>query len=216
MDESEMTTEEKSWLFSEDVDDMSVKVEADSAAFPPVVSDVEVLPRKTEGDPVEIKDEANSVEVRADVKDLFSGSTPPPDLPRTRSTSPGVKHEGGVKDEDQSGIKQEEDTKPIGPILIDDLPTAWDEAHETFVTLEKCVYERKDMGLSRESDEMMVCDCSFDKRESSRRFVVVHLLSTRYIMGKERQDAVGGGWNGYTKSHISDFSVATETTRLWR
>ncbi|WWD19848.1 hypothetical protein CI109_104315 [Kwoniella shandongensis] len=54
-------------------------------------------------------------------------------------------------------------TSSAGPTLIDDLPTAWDEAHETFETLEKCVYERKDMGLSKENDEMMVCDCVWDR-----------------------------------------------------
>ncbi|WVQ83668.1 hypothetical protein IAT38_005811 [Cryptococcus sp. DSM 104549] len=51
------------------------------------------------------------------------------------------------------------------PVLIDDLPTAWDEAHETFETLEKCVYERKDIGTSKENDEMMVCDCVWDKHD---------------------------------------------------
>ena len=54
---------------------------------------------------------------------------------------------------------------PVVPILIDHLPTAWDEAHETFEGMEKCVYERKNLGLSREQDEMMVCDCVYDKRK---------------------------------------------------
>ncbi|OCF61564.1 histone-lysine N-methyltransferase, H3 lysine-36 specific [Kwoniella mangroviensis CBS 10435] len=49
--------------------------------------------------------------------------------------------------------------------LIDDLPTAWDEAHETFVSLDKCHYESKGLGLSREQDEMMVCDCIYDKHD---------------------------------------------------
>lgn len=53
---------------------------------------------------------------------------------------------------------------PPKPVLIDDLPAGWDEAHETFESLERCVYERKDMGLSKEQDEMMVCDCVYDKR----------------------------------------------------
>ena len=160
MDESEMTTEERSWLFSEDADvgtvDIGAKVES---PFPPHVADV----------PVDIKPEtkpdlkSESV-AEADVKDLFSGSTPPPDIPHSRSTSPNVKDEG--RRSSGTRMKEEEDVKPTGPIIIDDLPTAWDEAHETFVTLEKCVYERKDMGQSKESDEMMVCDCSFDKRES--------------------------------------------------
>lgn len=55
---------------------------------------------------------------------------------------------------------------PAGPALIGDLPLAWDDALETFETLDRCVYERKDLGLSREQDEMMVCDCPFDPGES--------------------------------------------------
>ncbi|WVO21645.1 histone-lysine N-methyltransferase, H3 lysine-36 specific [Cryptococcus decagattii] len=51
------------------------------------------------------------------------------------------------------------------PVLIDDLPTAWDEAHETFEALEKCVYERKDIGLSKENDEMMVCECVYNRHD---------------------------------------------------
>ena len=54
---------------------------------------------------------------------------------------------------------------PVVPVLTDHLPAAWDEAHGTFDVLEKCVYERKDLGLSKEQDEMMVCDCVFDRRE---------------------------------------------------
>lgn len=54
---------------------------------------------------------------------------------------------------------------PPPPRTCLDLPTAWDEAHETFEVLEKCVYEMKGLGLSREQDEMMVCDCVYDKRE---------------------------------------------------
>ncbi|WVW86390.1 hypothetical protein I302_108436 [Kwoniella bestiolae CBS 10118] len=58
-------------------------------------------------------------------------------------------------------VKVEE--KP--PQLIDDLPIAWDEAHETFTSLDKCHYESKGLGLSREQDEMMVCDCVYDKHD---------------------------------------------------
>ncbi|WVR09631.1 hypothetical protein IAU60_006704 [Kwoniella sp. DSM 27419] len=54
---------------------------------------------------------------------------------------------------------------PSGPQLIDDLPSAWDEAHETFEALDKCHYETKGLGLSREQDEMMVCDCTWDKHD---------------------------------------------------
>lgn len=53
----------------------------------------------------------------------------------------------------------------FAPPLIADLPNAWDEAHESFEVLERCVYESKKMGASRETDEMMVCDCVYDKRE---------------------------------------------------
>ena len=53
--------------------------------------------------------------------------------------------------------------QPFRPVLIDHLPVAWDAAHETFESLEKCVYERKDLGLTKEQDEMMVCDCVYDK-----------------------------------------------------
>jgi hypothetical protein len=51
------------------------------------------------------------------------------------------------------------------PMMVDDLPMAWDEAHATFTALDKCVYETKGLGLSREQDDMMVCDCVYDKRE---------------------------------------------------
>jgi hypothetical protein len=102
---------------------------------------------------------------------LFSASSPPPahiasssrsrSPSRSRSRSPSTALSATKR---SNGVKKEK-SPPSGPILIPDLPIAWDEAHETFETLEKCVYERKDLGLSRESDEMMVCDCSFNKRE---------------------------------------------------
>lgn len=60
--------------------------------------------------------------------------------------------------------------------LIDDLPVAWDAAHDTFDVLEACVYENKKMGLSREQDEMMVCDCSYDKRECGSHLHMCSLL----------------------------------------
>jgi histone-lysine N-methyltransferase SETD2 len=53
----------------------------------------------------------------------------------------------------------------IGPTLVPELPLAWDDALQSFEALDKCVYERKDMGLSREQDEMMVCDCVYDPGE---------------------------------------------------
>lgn len=64
------------------------------------------------------------------------------------------------------GRKKALATPPPPPKLIDDLPLAWDAAHETFETLDRCVYETKRLGLSREQDEMMVCDCVWDKGQS--------------------------------------------------
>ena len=96
-----------------------------------------------------------------DTKDLFSMDSPPlaGSSPRPKSPSPSP-FRSPVKKE---RVKKEE---PEGQVqIIDHLPTAWDEAHATFTSLERCVYERKDMGLSREQDEMMVCDCVYDKRE---------------------------------------------------
>ncbi|WVQ75628.1 hypothetical protein IAR50_005257 [Cryptococcus sp. DSM 104548] len=80
--------------------------------------------------------------------------------PRTHtapSTAPSPS-KGGAKGKKSA-------TPEVKPVLIDDLPSAWDEAHETFSTLEKCVYERKDIGLSKENNEMMVCDCVWSKHD---------------------------------------------------
>jgi hypothetical protein len=185
MDENEeMTTEEKSWLFSEDVEpetesnNVPVDIKPDTFGTTgftdsrsiPLAAEIKLEEKpevmKAEG---ETKGEENA---EVDVKDLFSGSTPPPDIPHSHSRSRSASHDT----KEAIVHAQEEESKPRGPILIDDLPTAWDEAHETFVTLEKCVYERKDMGLSRESDEMMVCDCSYDKRESASLHILVGCL----------------------------------------
>lgn len=89
--------------------------------------------------------------------------------PRTASRSQSV----GVKEASTSTSTPWEQRANGGrgkkeafrPPLIDQLPVAWDEAHETFEVLEKCVYETKRLGLSREQDEMMICDCSLDKSE---------------------------------------------------
>lgn len=77
----------------------------------------------------------------------------------TRSDKVETPRKGG-----NGKIKKEKE--PFNPPTIGDLPNAWDEAHESFEVLERCVYESKKMGASREQDEMMVCDCVFDKRES--------------------------------------------------
>ena len=94
-----------------------------------------------------------------DVKD---SSRPP--YSRAGSAS-GASTPRGSKSNGAAGRGKKE-TAPIQRPLIDDLPLAWDAAHETFDVLEACVYETKKMGLSREEDEMMVCDCAFDKRTS--------------------------------------------------
>lgn len=123
--------------------------------------------------------------------------TPP--IPPSRSPSPKHEHKspfpGSTSPPSASPIG-EEDLKPrtarassstsktksrkaspevFKPVLIDDLPTAWDEAHETFEALEKCVYERKDIGLSKENDEMMVCECVYNRR----RFLIHYSFDWR-------------------------------------
>lgn len=96
-------------------------------------------------------------------------SSRPPTPPRgsgpsSRSQSAGL----GPRDEDtprRAGGRVKKEKEAFAPPLIDQLPQAWDEAHETFEVLERCVYETKKLGLSREQDEMMVCDCIFDRSE---------------------------------------------------
>lgn len=102
--------------------------------------------------------------------DLFRSDSPPPEkvepsdpVPRSSSSSPGPSRPALYGR--QSGRKKAAAVEHK-PMLIDDLPTAWEEAHQSFVALDKCVYETKGLGLSREQDEMMVCDCVYDKRES--------------------------------------------------
>ena len=105
-----------------------------------------------------------SISLKMESSGLFSSDSPPPKLPsprpKSRSPSPEVKVAG----------KREKEKKdvPPPPQIIDHLPVAWEEAHETFDTLERCVYERKDLGLSREQDEMMICDCVYEKREYNK------------------------------------------------
>ncbi len=112
----------------------------------------------------------NSLQDGSDDEDAKPSSSRPqspplPSGPSSRSHSVGL----GVKDEGPSkrgGGSSKRDKGGVMPPLIDQLPVAWDEAHETFEVLERCVYETKKLGLSREQDEMMVCDCMFDKRKS--------------------------------------------------
>lgn len=103
-----------------------------------------------------------SYSVRFDLPDDEAG----PSSPRSRSSSPYASREstpnGTVK---RARGRSRAKTESPAPTLVPDLPLAWDEALETFETLDRCVYERKDLGLSREQDEMMVCDCTYDPGE---------------------------------------------------
>lgn len=99
-------------------------------------------------------------------------STPRPDTPplsagmTSRSQSVGR----GGKDAEETprrNGKAKKEKEIFAPPLIADLPSAWDEAHESFAVLEKCVYESKRMGASKEQDEMMVCDCVYDRSKLS-------------------------------------------------
>lgn len=101
------------------------------------------------------------------LSDLFGADSPPPlktelyELP-SRSPSPGPSRPPLSA---RNSTRKKAAAVEHKPILIDDLPTAWDDAHRSFVALDKCVYETKGLGLSREQDDMMVCDCVYDKRE---------------------------------------------------
>jgi hypothetical protein len=112
------------------------------------------------------------VKPKTELQDLFSTTSPkrsttdlplpplsPPSETEDFKPKPRGRRKGGQNGKASS-------TPPPEPTLIAEYPVAWDEAHETFESLDKCVYERKDMGLSRELDEMMVCDCIYDRRES--------------------------------------------------
>ncbi|OCF43734.1 histone-lysine N-methyltransferase, H3 lysine-36 specific [Kwoniella heveanensis CBS 569] len=80
----------------------------------------------------------------------------------TRDSTPSSSATAGAK-RGRKSVKATPTPAPAGPQLIDELPEAWDEAHETFEALEKCHYEVKSLGLSKEQDEMMVCDCVWDR-----------------------------------------------------
>ena len=88
----------------------------------------------------------------------------PPPAWRTRESTSSADMDTETKRGESS-----RSTKPspahLGPTRIPALPLAWDEALASFETLETCVYERKDLGASREQDEMMVCDCTYDRGE---------------------------------------------------
>ena len=138
----------------------------------------------------DVKLETAAVDSKGGIKmedDPFWASTrdtdsPPSSPRRARFDSVDVKEERGSRPpisragsasgtstprQAKSGGRVKKEVVPIQRPLIDDLPLAWDEAHQTFDVLEACVYENKKMGLSREQDEMMVCDCVYDKRAYS-------------------------------------------------
>ncbi|CAK9780083.1 hypothetical protein CC85DRAFT_283658 [Cutaneotrichosporon oleaginosum] len=74
---------------------------------------------------------------------------------------------GIVSRASSAGPSRRKKEAPPPPTLIPDLPLAWDDALASFDSLERCVYERKDLGLSREQDDMMVCDCTFNPNDPS-------------------------------------------------
>ena len=105
--------------------------------------------------------------------DLLFGTNSPPRAknelpltpPRSPSTSPGPSR---PPMHGRNASKKKAAAMEHKPMMVDDLPVAWDEAHATFTALDKCVYETKGLGLSREQDDMMVCDCVYEKRESCK------------------------------------------------
>jgi hypothetical protein len=72
---------------------------------------------------------------------------------------------------------KKESPPPLKPTLITDLPRADDAAKETYIDLERCLYESKVLGLSKQTEEMMVCDCVHEKGSS---FVQVQLKVRDY------------------------------------
>lgn len=121
---------------------------------------------------------------------LFKADSPTPakiELPDSRSRSPSPAGPSRPSLNARNSSRKKAAAVEHKPLLIDELPTAWDEAHQSFVALEKCVYETKGLGLSREQDEMMVCDCMYDKRESRRRCVISDRVRGRTVgMGDTR------------------------------
>jgi histone-lysine N-methyltransferase SETD2 len=96
---------------------------------------------------------------KATLDSLFSPGSP-------RRTPPSVSFDLPSPEPETAGPSRASSAGPKkGPALIPELPLAWDEALASFDSLERCVYERKDLGLSREQDDMMVCDCSYDPGE---------------------------------------------------
>lgn len=109
-------------------------------------------------------------EPEATLDKLFS-----PASPRSRPPTPPLESPTRVRFADvelglgesssSSRVVTPKNRSPPPPALVGELPLAWDAALDTFEQLDRCVYERKDLGLSREQDEMMVCDCVYDPGE---------------------------------------------------
>lgn len=135
------------------------------------------------------------VDIKLDVKELFSTNSPlrrPPTPPLPLEASTSRSPSPAKPTISRSLSKKKIKTPPPPPQLIDDLPAAWDAAHETFDTLERCVYERKDLGQSHEQDEMMVCDCVFDKREIISSGVAdIQTTPTRSRVASTRTASIG-------------------------
>lgn len=116
----------------------------------------------------DLPDEAgpSSPRSRSRSRSPYSSPTSPHSHGTSRETTPNgtevLAHDGARRKVARGRRRTDSPAVPVGPPLIADLPLAWEPALETFESLDRCVYERKDLGLSREQDEMMVCDCSFD------------------------------------------------------
>ncbi|KAK4688692.1 [histone H3]-lysine36 N-trimethyltransferase, partial [Tremellales sp. Uapishka_1] len=78
----------------------------------------------------------------------------------TRKAEPGLRKKGSGSG---SGSGSRSSTPP--PTLITHLPNAEQDAFQTFENIERCLYEKKMLGMSNEQDEMMVCDCLYDRHD---------------------------------------------------
>ncbi|KAL7424574.1 histone methyltransferase set2 [Cryptotrichosporon argae] len=95
--------------------------------------------------------------------DLFARPLTPPVPLSSRARSPDPPSRAPEPSSSRKPARKKKAATPPLRQLIGGLPDAWAPAHATFEALDKCVYERKDLGLSREQDEMMVCDCVWDR-----------------------------------------------------
>lgn len=107
-----------------------------------------------------LDDEKPKVELRDErAKSEYSGTHTPLESSSSSSTSSPRPF--------KKTRARKESPPPFKPTLITHLPNADAEARETYVDLERCLYEKKYLGLSNQQEEMMVCDCVHEKGESS-------------------------------------------------